>query len=335
MGFITHFLDGYSSNFLLALLLWPFASFVLTLPIIALLYHRDGKMRLTTVGAAYLTVLYILGLACFTLYPLPSGDSGPGITYGIPPQLNPLGFIGDVAENGKPAVLQIVANIIFFIPLGFIAHRLLRLGLAKSLLLGFLVSLCIETTQLTGLFFIYPYSYRTFDVCDLMWNTSGTALGWACALLLARVLPAPKLEDVAITHHPGLVRRCTAFCLDMFLVGAGSITAGVLAHFAWDALSITSPDAATVTTAVSFAVNAALLLIIEWALPWKHDGSTPGGGFIRMSCETKERTGAKRALFYVVRLATFFCTFIFFSVLAPALAVFYLIARRMPYDYLP
>ena len=76
-----HFLAGFSRPFALALGLWPIASLVLTLPVLAILYRRDGRLRLWSAVGAYLSVLYLLSLVCFTLYPLPSGDSGLGITW--------------------------------------------------------------------------------------------------------------------------------------------------------------------------------------------------------------------------------------------------------------
>ena len=94
---------------------------MLTLPILAHLYHRDGRLRFWSAARAYLIVLYFLGLGCFTLYPLPAGDAGIGITYGIAPQLDPLAFIADIRKDGITAVLQIVMNIIFFMPLGLSA----------------------------------------------------------------------------------------------------------------------------------------------------------------------------------------------------------------------
>jgi glycopeptide antibiotics resistance protein len=45
----------------------------------------------------------------------------------------------------------------------------------------FLLSLIIESAQLTGLFFIYPGSYRLFDVDDLITNTLGGFLGTVLA----------------------------------------------------------------------------------------------------------------------------------------------------------
>lgn len=128
MNLIRRFLAGYTDNFLLALMLWPLASLLLTLPILAWLYHRDGRLRFGSAVSTYLAVLYVLGLGCFTLYPLPSGDSGLGITYGVPWQLDPLAFVGDFAREGVSTLPQIAFNVVLFMPLGFIAGRLLRWG---------------------------------------------------------------------------------------------------------------------------------------------------------------------------------------------------------------
>ena len=80
MGYLAQFLGRFSESFAAAVALWPLASMVLTLPILAYLYHRDGRLRAASAVSAYLAVLYVLGLGCFTLYPLPDGASGPGIT---------------------------------------------------------------------------------------------------------------------------------------------------------------------------------------------------------------------------------------------------------------
>lgn len=85
MNAVKHFLGNYSENFAAALVLWPVLSFMLTLPILAYLYHRDGRLRFGTFVGAYLTVLYVCGLGCFTLYPLPQGDAGPASPTASPP----------------------------------------------------------------------------------------------------------------------------------------------------------------------------------------------------------------------------------------------------------
>ena len=188
VNLIRHFLAGYTENFLLALVLWPFASVVLTLPILAWVYHRDGRPRFGTVVSTYLAVLYVLGLGCFTLWPLPSGNAGPGISYGIPWQLDPLAFVRDFAREGASTLPQIAFNVVLFMPLGFIAGRLLRWGLWRSVVVGLLASLAIEVAQGTGLFGVYPYAYRTADVDDLILNLCGASIGFPFGLLAVKLL---------------------------------------------------------------------------------------------------------------------------------------------------
>ncbi|OUO34087.1 VanZ family protein [Olsenella sp. An290] len=329
MNLIRRFLAGYTENFVLALVLWPFASVVLTLPILAWVYHRDGRPRFGTVVSTYLAVLYVLGLGCFTLWPLPEGSSGPGITYGIPWQLDPLAFVGDFAREGASTLPQIAFNVVLFMPLGFIAGRLLRWGFWRSVVVGLLASLAIEVAQGTGLFGVYPYAYRTADVDDLIYNTSGTALGWACAAALARVLPPGALaEEGEVTHEPGFVRRCVALWLDLLVVGLVSLAAG-------GALALGLGPAGVPEGVRSQLMDVALCAAFVWVevvVPWRHGGSTPGGAFVRMSCETRERTGARRAAFYVLRAAVLGASCLFFSLAWPVLGLFYLVTRQMPYD---
>lgn len=335
MRLIERFLGGYSDNFLLALVMWPFASAAFTLPILAYLYHRDGRLRFVSVVSTYLTVLYVLGLGCFTLYPLPSGDAGPGITYGIPWQLNPLAPIGDFMREGLSVIPQIAFNVVFFVPLGFIGGRLFRWGFAKTVVVGLLASFVIEAAQGTGLFGIYPYAYRTADVDDLIYNASGAAIGWWCAALLARVLPPGALaQEGEVTHESGFIRRCVAFWLDMLLVGlVGSTTVGVLALVGRYVPGFGWLDGLLTGTPLALYLHIAAFVLVEGIVPWLHDGSTPGGGFVRMSCETRERTGARRLVFYAARLAVIGGAFLFFPFAWMVLALFYLVARRMPYDF--
>ena len=330
MGFIARFLSGYTENFLVAVALWPLASAALTLPILAWLYHRDGRLRFGSAVSTYLAVLYVLGLGCFTLWPLPSGDSGLGITYGVPWQLDPLAFVGDFLREGASTIPQIAFNVVLFMPLGFIAGRLLRWGFWRSVFTGLLASLFIEAAQGTGLFGIYPYAYRTADVDDLIYNTSGAALGWACATALARVLPPGALAgEGEVTHEPGLIRRCVALWLDATLMSVAT-----LAVSAAVSLVLHNVPGAEAWADVPYVllVAAAAFIWTECVHPWRHGGSTPGGAFVRMSCETRERTGARRAAFYAARAATLGAALLFPPILWLALALFYLVARKMPYD---
>lgn len=328
MGLVERFLGGYSENFAAALSLWPLASLALTLPILALLYHRDGRLRAWSAVGAYLAVLYALSLVCFTLYPLPSGPSGPGITYGVPPQLNPLGFVADLARDGLAAVPQIVANVAFFVPFGVLASRGLGWSAPCCAAVALLTSFALETAQLTGLFGIYPFAYRTFDVDDLAWNVGGAMAGWWLAERAGRVLPPVGPErDGAPTMSPGLVRRWVAWCLDMALVGGSWVLVSSLVRVALAPLGLGDGSEALLGPLES-AVLGLAFLVVEGVVPWMRAGRTPGGGFVRMTCETRERTGARRTLFYLLRLV--------FLALAPVLwpvcALAWLLLRRMPYD---
>ena len=63
-------------------------------------------------------VLYGLALAAFTLYPMPDNAAHFCGSHHIQPQLVPLASIFDISHEGLRAVLQVVMNVIFFVPLG-------------------------------------------------------------------------------------------------------------------------------------------------------------------------------------------------------------------------
>lgn len=341
MQAIQNFLSNYSANFTMALVLWPIFAAVLTLPILAYLYHRDGRLRLSSVIGTYLAVFYVLGLGCFTLYPLPDGASGPGITYGIEPNFNPLNFINDIRKDGLRAVFEILANIVFFIPLGFIAGRLGRIKLVPALLLGTATSVLIETAQLTGLFGIYPYAYRCCDITDVITNTLGVLFGWLLAKLFTHFVPEPQ-ESLEVTRRPGLVRRLVALWIDLTLVWLTTMISysaiSLLPEFlGWQWLYPLFTYEAFTSGDVLNCLWLALFIIVEVVIPWCNNGSTLGGMFVRMSCESRTRPPAQRLLFYGVRsLVIIVALWPPWCLIAiPVILVFYLIKRRMPQDLVP
>lgn len=340
MGALGSFLSSFSESFKAAVIIWPFLSFVLTMPILAFLYHRDGRLRFSQALAAYCSVLYLAGLACFTLWPLPSGDAGPGITYGIPPQVNPLNFIFDIMKDGWKALFQTLFNVVLFIPLGFIAQRFLQMKLPATLILALITTCLIETAQLTGLFGIYPYAYRTFEVDDIIFNTLGGVLGWFCAKLFARALPPQQIGTPSITHEPGLIRRLVALWIDLTLIALVTfgpwmfcdLASELLFDQAFMVFGMNVVQTESVLTLACFVIGFGGIEII---LPWVKDGSTPGGLIVRMSFETKERLRGKRVLFYLVRSAFLILLFTLPQLMIMLTLIFYLVARKMPYDYLP
>ncbi|RSX52383.1 VanZ family protein [Bifidobacterium callimiconis] len=333
------FLSAFTVPFLFALALWPVVSMALTVPVLAMLYHRDNRLGLPAVLSAYGTVLYAIGLLCFTLYPLPSDPVAFCAAHHLTPQLDLFRFIDDIRTDGLDAVLQIVMNVMFFLPLGFIVRRVFRRGFSTALVAGFLVSLLVETMQLTGALGMFPCAYRLFDVDDLAWNTSGALAGYGCALVFDRLLPVRESNAVTVTR-PGLIRRLVAFLVDMGLVMSAALPLAVAANVAHALVSGSRPgaDADRVLGGLGFSglMFLLMLFVFEVLVPWLRDGRTLGGGYTHMTCETVPRSGARRVLFYMARFVAFACLTLagmpWQPVIALALLAFWRVFRRMPYD---
>ena len=75
---------------------------------------------------------------------------------------------------------QFFFNVAMFIPLGFFTAGCLRWGLRATALSGFALSSFIELSQLTGNWGLAGFTYRTFDVDDIVNNTTGAVLGAVC-----------------------------------------------------------------------------------------------------------------------------------------------------------
>lgn len=174
-------------------------------PFVFVSYRRRGGITFwRTVGWA---ALLVSSIAILTYTTLPAPDSMDYECRGV--QLDPLGdfraIIAEQADGGSllaNAALQVVVfNVIFFMPLGFLLRALFRFGVARAALVGFAVSLLVETTQLTGIWGIYPCAYRLFSVGDLMTNTTGAVLGSLVALVVLR-----GRRDSTVVSEPRGVR---------------------------------------------------------------------------------------------------------------------------------
>lgn len=164
---------------------------LLFVPFVALSYRRRGGFgfaRFVLWGAA---LVYLMAIWTYTLLPLPDPDAircaGVNLDLGA--------FVDDIrgalARRGRsaltdPAVLQLLLNVLLFVPLGFFVRVLFGRGIVTALLVGLGLSLFIETTQLTGVWGIYPCAYRFFDVGDLITNTTGALLGAVFGLVVPR-----------------------------------------------------------------------------------------------------------------------------------------------------
>jgi VanZ family protein len=177
------------TNAIAALVLGSVVAVLLFIPVAAVQYRRDGRLGagdlMVLVGAA----VYGVSLWTYTLLPLP--DVGDYACQQAQTQV--MAFADDIrraAERGgyaglgtpgellkNQAFLQVVLNVVLFLPFGVFVRLITHRGVVVATVLGFTVSLLIEVTQLTGVWGVYPCAYRLFDVDDLLTNTLGAFLG--------------------------------------------------------------------------------------------------------------------------------------------------------------
>lgn len=349
---VFRYLGYFSQSFMLAVMLWPFVSFLLTLPIVAVIYHRNHRLSFMSAFTAYVAVLYALGLLAFTMYPMPDDPTAYCLTHHLGPQLDLLRFIQD-AQSGLSGVLQLVMNVVLFIPLGFMLGRWAGWKFWQTAGTGLACSIFIETTQLTGIWGLYPCAYRYFDVDDMLTNTIGAMLGYALAVLYTKLVPKRTKQIEGINTHPGFVHRAVALAIDVIIMNVILYALVLLltyvfykcavtldsTHYAIGALLITTDGVRWVPGILA----GILFLIFELWRPWRHDGRTLGAAYTRMTIETMPRTGWRRILFYAVRTLVLGTWFVllntgadrWFWYLTAALVLWWIFVHRMPWDLVP
>lgn len=261
---------------------------LLLVPWATVQYRRRGEIGFGPAVIAFATLVYSLALVTYTLLPLPRdvatlcADGGAGRVW------RPLTFVRDVADHGgwslhNPAALQVVFNVLLFVPLGMIVrHALFRrrgpvLGVLAATGIGLAVSVLIETTQLTGDWFLYPCAYRVFDVDDMLTNTGGAFLGALAAPLLGAVVGRAELPPRA-PRPVTAARRMLGMACDVIAVALTASALGVAIN-ASAALSGHDIGSAAVKRAVFLGTlaPAALALIMVLAA-----GRTLGEAVVRL-----------------------------------------------------
>lgn len=153
------------------------------------IFMKKGSIRPVQIIGTQCLVLYLICLINMVLFPLPGIEEISGLN-GYNGQFVPFKFVADIAKDRTAeSVLQVLLNIIMTVPFGFFFKFFLNMKIRNVILITFLFSLIIELAQLTGLFFIYPGSYRLFDVDDLMTNTLGGFLGTVVANSVNDLVP--------------------------------------------------------------------------------------------------------------------------------------------------
>lgn len=261
---------------------------VVLVPVVVWQYRHYGILSWARLLGAAAVSVYVVALVAYTLLPLPSGDlvawcAEHGHSH---PQLHLGRFVTDIRENTRgmtlgqalrtATVLQVVLNVVLFIPFGVILRGFFRWRWWTTTLAAFCVSLLIETTQFTGIFGLIPCEYRLGDVDDLLMNTLGGFLGALVAPLVLRWMPrADDLERRRGQERPVTVwRRWLGMALDLSLATVAAVVLTVGYRAVVLAGGGTVPDGGTWLT---FLLTAVVPFLVVFAIPpFVGTGASPG-----------------------------------------------------------
>ena len=216
-----------------AIIVFPIISLIFTIPFILHNYHKYGSISPFRVLIIYSFILYMITIYFLVILPLPNKSDVVQKEGMI--RLIPLGFISDfIRETSfvlndpstylkalfEPCFYTVIFNLFMTVPFGMYMRYYFKCNLKKTIILSFLLSSFFEITQLTGLYHIYPYAYRVFDVDDLIINTLGGIIGYIFMGIVDNFLPTrEEIDDESFRNSivvSGL-RRIAIFYLDSFL----------------------------------------------------------------------------------------------------------------------
>lgn len=224
-------MGGYIEALEQAAILFPILAVLFTIPYIAWNYHKYGSVLSLRILIVYSFILYMLCAYCLVILPLPTGEAAANLS-GHQAQLVLFTFLGDIARESdvvlsqprtwltvfnSNAFLTTLFNLFLTMPFGMYLRYYFRCGWKRTLVYSLLLSLFFELTQLSGLYFIYPGSYRLFDVDDLIVNTCGSMTGFVLARIAMRFLPSREeldRESFVRGRRVSLLRRIVAFIYD-------------------------------------------------------------------------------------------------------------------------
>lgn len=218
-----------------AFLVFPFIAFLFTFPYMLYQYRKFGSIPALRTIIVYSFILYLMSACFLVILPLPPIDEVAHYTTPTM-QLVPFQFIVEWINEthivwndihtyieiiNNPVIYQVLYNILMTLPFGIYLRYYFKKSLLETIALTFLLSLFFEFTQLTGLYGIYPRSYRLFDIDDLIINTLGGLLGYAITPLFSWILPTKeKLDQISYEkgRHVTFTRRMLAFGIDSIII---------------------------------------------------------------------------------------------------------------------
>lgn len=278
---------GYLSTIKTAFIIFPILAFLITVPYMLYHYHKYGAMPFLRVLIFYSFILYLLISYLLIILPLPSKSDVAALTTPRV-QLIPFSFIVDIITKvdfktnilTTPEVYQIIYNLLLTLPFGVYLRYYFKRSMKQTILYTFLLSLFFELTQLTGLYFIYPRSYRLFDVDDLMINTLGGLCGYLMTPLITFFLPT-RDEIEYLSYEEGtrisVIKRISSFLLDLFFI----MILYMILTLILDIVGLEIPNTSSIVIT---------LIIYYVIIPSNNDGSTIGKKILNMHIVTLDDT---------------------------------------------
>ncbi|WP_068777124.1 VanZ family protein [Paenibacillus sp. FJAT-26967] len=214
---------------------FPVAAVLFTLPFLLFQYRKHGYINKYRALLLYLFLLYMMNVLYLIILPLPASIHNEPPQAASYVQLVPFHFVLDILKETavdpqqpvtylhllkERAFLQVVFNVLLTVPFGIFLRYYFRVRWVACLLLSFSLALFFEMTQVTGLYGIYDYPYRLFDIDDLLMNTTGGMLGFVAAAWISAVLPRMDKLDEHVDFSAKRVtytRRGLAFMMDWLL----------------------------------------------------------------------------------------------------------------------
>ncbi len=261
-----------------ALVMFPLAAALFTLPYVLYSYRRYGSILPMRVLCVYAFIFYLMCVYCLAILPFPSADTV--VTQHVGLNLIPFSYVPEILTATvefsikdpstwmsaffASGLYEPVLNILMFLPLGVFLRYYFGWGRRKTVLTALLISLFLEVTQYTATYGLAPFRYRLTDVNDLIHNTLGGLLGYAVTPFLTGFLPTrERLNQLSYQRgrRVSYIRRLMAFLTDQALVsGAASLLGTFLPRN------------------LCYVAMALLLGVLAWCC----GGATPGKLLVRI-----------------------------------------------------
>ncbi|MBO2446684.1 VanZ family protein [Actinomadura barringtoniae] len=278
-------MEGYAISIALAFVVFPFVALVALFPYVAAQYRRRGRLGFGQALLASGFAVYVVGLVLLVNLPIPNFSGGFCATRASHANLHWFQTFDDMRHwarrdggklmLGNPALEVRVLNVALFVPLGMFLRHLFGRGVMMTVLIGFLVSLAIELTQLTAVWGLFPCSWRSFDVDDLWSNTLGALVG-ALAAPVLRLVPGQVDKAPEVARPVTAWRRLLGMACDgvlVVIIGQGLLIAVSLAEYYLGDGSFADKTVHRLEPLLGWWVPGGLLLVL---VPLLNGGRSPG-----------------------------------------------------------